>query len=697
MFLWDAVRLLLTASAIRIAQVTGRQPLSTPACRSDLCQNVAHEIVSSMDDTIDPCTDFYAYACGRWNVSDPYDRDQSGVLKAKISVQLQELFDNGSYTNPTEKKASDIYNQCIRQANDQPFDDRSLVGAVDDLLGGWSLLEHHRNVSAFRLDDALVRLQLNNIVVYGSLPVSRNVFSSDENILFFVKPYRLSWLWEMEALINGHGNLTVSYLTAQLMNKWTPIVQRLLKATNASADWSTVKNRLEQAIRLDVSLAVGRVEFNTVRTSKDIQMRLTFGDLSRPPYRSRFLASFLSLFNTMLKASSVKFQATTTTTFGAPNSEYIIQLDRKMAQLEWDGDAGRTVLADWLWWISVYHYHLAYRGKGTCVKLVKAAMPLTVSGMFFKTYIPSEAVEKAKVLAFEIANGVRDAVLLKATWMDRATQDAAVDKLNHTLLVIGYPEEFLHDSTLIDDLYAKVHVEVSFFDTLRTIDRSNSWINLRKLSHTAASDDPFYPTDLTLLSAVMLPESNRIVIPAAYLQPPTFYASNMDIINYARFGSMIGHEFTHGFDILGKEFGKDGKLFSLWTNATQNNYNTKKHTLVDFYNNISPKNDSVDGLQTLGENIADISGYRASYLAFRNFLRRTKFRIKLPGLEALNEEQLFWLIEAQTYCTRHPASLDTAHAPNRYRVMGSYMNNVDFGAAYNCSLGSPMNPRIKGW
>ncbi|XP_055354756.1 membrane metallo-endopeptidase-like 1 [Paramacrobiotus metropolitanus] len=647
-----------------------------------------------MDDTIDPCTDFYAYACGRWNVS---DQGQAGVLKAKISVQLPELFDNGNYTNPTEKKATNIYKQCIRQADDRPFDDRSLVRAIDALLGGWSLLKRHRSVSAFRLDDALVRLQLNNIVTFGSLSVSRNVLSGNENILFFSKPYRLKWLWEMDALINGHGNLTVSNLTAQLMNKWTPIVQRLLKATNASANWSTVKNRLEKAIRLDVRLAVGRIEIGTVWTYKDLQKRLTFGDLSRPPYRSQFLASFLSLFNTMLKASSVKFQATPTTTFGAPGLEYLMTLDQMMSQLEWDGDAGQTALADWLWWTAVYHYHLSYRGKGTCVRLVKAAMPLAVSRMFFKTYIPSNAVEKAKVLTSEIANGVRDAVLLKAAWMDRATQNAALDKLNHTLRMIGYPEEFLHNSTLIDELYAKVQVEVSLFGTLRTIDRSNGWINLRKLSHTAARDDPFYPTDVTLLSAEMLPEFNRIVIPAAYLQPPMFYASDMDIINYARLGYIIGHEFTHGFDIVGKEFGNDGKPFSWWTNVTQNNYNTRKHTLVNFYNNMSTKTDSVDGLQTLDENIADNGGYRAAYLAFHNFMRRTRFHIKLPGLESINEEQLFWLIGAQTYCSRHPTSLGTMHAPNRYRVMGPYMNNVDFSSAYNCSLGSPMNPWIKAW
>ncbi|XP_055347281.1 endothelin-converting enzyme 1-like isoform X1 [Paramacrobiotus metropolitanus] len=177
-----------------------------------------------------------------------------------------------------------------------------------------------------------------------------------------------------------------------------------------------------------------------------------------------------------------------------------------------------------------------------------------------------------------------------------------------------------------------------------------------------------------------------------------FYASKLDIFNYARLGFAIGHEFTHVLDIGAKKIKTDdGKSFYWWTNATQNNYNARTYTLVDFYNNISTKNDSIDARQTLVENTADNGGYRAAYLAFHNFVRRTGYRIKLPGLEALNEKQLFWLIGAQTMCTRHPSDSGGTYAPYRLRVMGPYMNSVDFGAAYNCPLGSPMNPRTRAW
>ncbi|XP_055347286.1 neprilysin-2-like isoform X2 [Paramacrobiotus metropolitanus] len=545
MLLLDVVGFLTIATSL--IQATGRVQISTPVCTSNLCRQVASLIETCMDDTVDPCVDFYTYACNRWNRS---SAPAHAVLELTISKQLKELFGNGNYTNPTEKKAKDIYNQCLNETHELPFDDRTIVRAVDDLLGGWSLLKDNPNVSDFPLDEALVRLQQNDIRTFSDLSVLADDLSSDKSILFFNMPVRLSQRWELKTLSSVTLLTNPINATTQLMNKWTPIVKRLLKATNASAQWSSVEKRFEEAVNLDVMLAMVRATRPFGPT--DYLKRLTFGDLSRPPFRSRFLANFLPLFNAMLGASAVKFQATNATQFGAPQLEYLYKLDQRMAQLELDEDAGLVILGDWLWWIALYHYHLVYRGTGNCIRLVKAAMPLAVSGMFSKTYITSEAVQKAEELTSEIYNGVCDAVILETTWMDRETQEAAIDKLNHTLRNIGYPEEFLHNWTVIEDLYSKVQAGVSFFDTLRTIDQSNSWINLRKLSRTNARNDPFSPTDLTAIFAEMVPFSNHIVIPASPLQPPMLYTNDyFAIFNYARLGFDIGHEFTHALDTGG--------------------------------------------------------------------------------------------------------------------------------------------------
>lgn len=67
----------------------------------------------------------------------------------------------------------------------------------------------------------------------------------------------------------------------------------------------------------------------------------------------------------------------------------------------------------------------------------------------------------------------------------------------------------------------------------------------------------------------------------------------------------------------------------------------------------------------------------------------------------MSHDQLFFLNYAQIWCgTMRPEDALTkirssVHSPGPIRVLGPLSNSPEFAAAYQCPVGSPMNPRRK--
>ncbi|KAJ3205582.1 Endothelin-converting enzyme 2 [Entophlyctis luteolus] len=116
----------------------------------------------------------------------------------------------------------------------------------------------------------------------------------------------------------------------------------------------------------------------------------------------------------------------------------------------------------------------------------------------------------------------------------------------------------------------------------------------------------------------------------------------------------------------------------------------------------------VDGLRTLGENIADNGGVARAFEAWRSERAGEgggKKNAKLPGLDEYSEEQLFFIGYGQHWCeNRQPEALlsrlfTDSHSPAEWRVNGVALNSQEFSKAFKCPVGSRMNPieKCKIW
>jgi predicted metalloendopeptidase len=318
-------------------------------------------------------------------------------------------------------------------------------------------------------------------------------------------------------------------------------------------------------------------------------------------------------------------------------------------------------------------------------------------------YIEQKFDDKAKTEVNELVEDLRVSfkeILVGATWMDDSTRALAQGKADKMKSFMAYP----------DWLDNKTEVE-RYFEGLEILEQ-NHFVSTEKLSHWSGDkvlktlrtpvDRNFWLTYPGIVNAFYAPTYNSITFPAGILQPPFFKSGYPSFLNYGGIGVVIGHEITHGFDNSGRQFDALGNAFDWWTPETSENYDGKAKCIEDQYSSykvmVEDVEMSVDGLLTLGENIADNGGLREAFIAYQKFVEENGIEQRLPGLEQFEPEQLFFMGYANIWCENiTPAGLRNQlltdpHSPARFRIKGPLTNNEDFSTKWNCPAGSGMNP-----
>src|SRR5271166_3327998 len=231
-----------------------------------------------------------------------------------------------------------------------------------------------------------------------------------------------------------------------------------------------------------------------------------------------------------------------------------------------------------------------------------------VGKIYAQRYFSPEAKAQAEAMVANIIAAFRKRIEA-LPWMDPSTKAEAQAKLTTLYVGIGYPETWIDYSAYEvkrDDIFGNMW-RGSLFEYHRQVGRLGGPVNRKEWS-----------MDPQTVNAVNLPLQNALNFPAAILQPPFFDPLAPAAANYGAIGSVIGHEISHTFDTEGSAFDSKGRVRNWWTPSDLEHFEAATAQLAAQYDTYKPFPDlSINGKQTLAENIADVAGLSAAYDGYK--------------------------------------------------------------------------------
>ncbi len=316
---------------------------------------------------------------------------------------------------------------------------------------------------------------------------------------------------------------------------------------------------------------------------------------------------------------------------------------------------------------------------------VDSSLGEALGQLYVEKYFPPDAKKRMDEMVANLRAVYRDR-LGKVPWMTEATRKEAVAKFEKFGAKIGAPTKFRDYSAMEikrDDFFGNMQ-RAATFESRREMGRIGQKVDRSEWQMTP-------PT----VNAYFNPTNNEIVFPAGILQPPFFDVEMDDAVNYGATGATIGHEMTHGYDNEGRKYDAEGNLRDWWTKADVKEFEARTQKLIKQFNALSPlAGTHVNGKLTLAENIADLGGLSIAYEAMERALAADPSKRKT--IDGYSPEQRFFISYAQSWAAkerpeyiRQALTTDT-HSPDILRGYAPLLDMQEFYDAFGIKKGAKL-------
>ena len=651
--------------------------LSPEAVRAEFAASVQ----AAMKPSVDPCDDFYQYACGGWLDATELPADRSRMTRSFTEIDernkelLKQILDDaaaGASTEPAWQKVGTYYRTCL----DEAAIDAAGVAPVKPWLDVAASVTDLRSLAT-----ATGRLQAQGVDVLFGGAVWADLKNPDVNILNV-----------------GQGGLGLPdrdyYLDesaekVELRSSYLAHIGRSLSLAGFAAD--AADHMAHDVLAFETRLAEIAFPRDQLRDPTAIYHKVDRAGLQA------LMPSFpLDAFFEAAGAPGV-------VDINVEKTEYFAALEKVLTST--DAEVFRSYLTYRALALAasdldtaMVDEHFAFYGrtlngqKENEARWKRCAEQVDVhlGDLLGQAYVDRAFAGDSKAIALDMIQRVEasfEAGLTDLAWMDDSTRGRAKEKARAITNKIGYPDAWksYDDLTLVDGRHFENAAAARGRSIREQMDKIGKPVDPAEWFMTASTVNAYYN-----------PTENEIVFPAGIMQPPMFHRSFPAAANFGAMGLVMGHEISHGFDDSGRQFTADGRLEDWWEATAAEGFEAKAECVVDAYSAFEALPGlKVNGELTLGENIADIGGARFAFRAYRDWVAANGAE---PPVAELSGEKLFFVSFAQVWCSESSAEATERmvrtdpHSPGEFRVNGTLQHTPEFHEVFECPVGSGMHP-----